>query len=220
MLKSGHIKYISKDNNLQYCYDLNVHVHSSSKIEKIDTKVINQSFIFKKKTPYAYDISLDPSELHIPNQDFILEYEISQEDYKKPRLSLERHPNYNNDFCFYYTFNPSKQIPNLEKEIANPINEDMKGNYIFLIDRSGSMYGNRINMAKQSLIYFLKSLQENGSKFNIISFGSQFNSLFENNELVNNKNINEALGKVMNFKADMGGTEIKKALEHIYNKLL
>jgi hypothetical protein len=63
-------------------------------------------------------------------------------------------------------------------------------------------------------------LQENGSKFNIISFGSQFNSLFENNELVNNKNINEALGKVMNFKADMGGTEIKKALEHIYNKLL
>ena len=89
-------------------------------------------------------------------------------------MTLEVHPKYKNDYCFYYTFNPSKQIKNLEKEIASPINEDMKGNYIFLIDRSGSMYGNRINMARQSLIYFLKSLQENGSKFNIISFGNIF----------------------------------------------
>ena len=36
-----------------------------------------------------------------------------------------------------------------------------------------------MEMAKQSLIYFLKSLQENGSKFNIISFGSEFYSFFE-----------------------------------------
>ena len=66
-------------------------------------------------------------------------------------MTLEVHPKYKNDYCFYYTFNPSKQIKNLEKEIASPINEDMKGNYIFLIDRSGSMYGNSINMARQSL---------------------------------------------------------------------
>ena len=220
MLQSGHIRYIKKENNLQYYYNIKVHVHSSSKIEKIDTKVINQSFIFNKKNEYDYDIFLDPSELHIPNQDFVLEYEISEEDFKKPRISLEKHPKFDNDYCLYYSFNPSKQIPNLEKEILNPINEDMKGNYIFLIDRSGSMYGNRINMAKQSLIYFLKSLQENGSKFNIISFGSDFHSLFENNKLVNNNNINSALEKVMQFKADMGGTEIKNALEHIYKKLI
>ena len=147
--------------------------------------------------------------MHIPNQDFVLEYEIVEEDLKIPRLLIEEHPKYKNDYCFYYTFNPSKQIKNIEKEIANPFNEDMKGNFIFLIDRSGSMYGNRINMAKQSLIYFLKSLNENGSKFNIISFGNEYYSLFDNNKLVNNENINEALRLVMNFEADMGGTEIK-----------
>ena len=65
-----------------------------------------------------------------------------------------------------------------------------KERFIFLIDRSGSMYGNRIQMAKQSLIYFLKSLQENGSKFNIISFGSKFYSLFNENKLINDENIN------------------------------
>ena len=219
MLQSGNIKYLRSDNSLQYYYNLNIHVHSESKIEKIDTKVINQSFIFKKKSSYEYDISLDPSSLHIPNQDFVLEYEICDEDLKKPQMVLEKHPKYKNDYCFYYKFNPTKLIKNIEKEMSNPINEDMKGNFIFLIDRSGSMYGNRIQMAKQSLIYFLKSLQENGSKFNIISFGSEFISLFSENKLVNDDNINLALNLVMNFDADMGGTEIKKALDYIHTNL-
>ena len=220
MLQSGNIRYIRSGDNLQYYYNLNVHVYSESRIEKIDTKVINQSFLFKKKSSHEYNIFLDPSELHIPNQDFVLEYEIAEEDLKMPRLLIEEHPKYKNDYCFYYTFNPSKQIENIEKEIANPFNEDMKGNFIFLIDRSGSMYGNRINMAKQSLIYFLKSLNENGSKFNIISFGSEYYSLFDNNKLVNNENINEALRLIMDFEADMGGTEIKNALDYIYENLL
>ena len=220
MLQSGNIRYIRSGDNLQYYYNLNVHVYSESRIEKIDTKVINQSFLFKKKSSHEYNIFLDPSELHIPNQDFVLEYEIVEEDLKIPRLLIEEHPKYKKDYCFYYTFNPSKQIKNIEKEIANPFNEDMKGNFIFLIDRSGSMYGNRINMAKQSLIYFLKSLNENGSKFNIISFGNEYYSLFDNNKLVNNENINEALRLVMNFEADMGGTEIKNALDYIYENLL
>ena len=220
MLKAGRIKYLQQDNNLQYYYNLNVRVHSESKIDKIDTKVLNQSFIFKKISSHEYNIYLDPSELHIPNQDFVLEYEICDEDLKKPQILLESHPKYKNDFCFYYTFNPSKQIKNLEKVINNPINEDMKGNYIFLIDRSGSMYGKRIEMAKQSLIYFLKSLQENESKFNIISFGSEYVPLFTENKKVNDENIDEALKHVMNFEADMGGTEIKKALEYIHKNLV
>ena len=220
MLKEGNIKYIQSDSDLQYYYNINVHVHSESKIEKIETKMIGQSFLFKKINDNEYDISLDPSELHVPNQDFVLEYQINEEELKKPQILLESHPKYKNDYCLYYTFNPSKQIENLEKVIANPINEDMKGNFIFLIDRSGSMYGGRIQMAKQSLIYFLKSLQENGSKFNIISFGSKYKSLFNENKLVNDENINEALKLVMTFDADMGGTEIKEALDHIYSKLM
>ena len=122
----------------------------------------NQKVLFNQISPNEYNISLDPSELHIPNEDFVLEYEINEEDLEKPRLFLESHPKFINDYCFYYSFFPTKQINEIDQTIKeNPIKEDFKGNYIFLIDRSGSMYGNRINMAKQSLIYFLKSLQEN-----------------------------------------------------------
>ena len=221
ILQAGNIKYIRNEKELQYYYNINIYVHSQSRIEKIETKMKNKNVLFNQISPNEYNISLDPSELHIPNEDFVLEYEINEEDLKMPRLFLESHPKYTNDYCFYYSFFPTKQINEIDQTIKeNPIKEDFKGNYIFLIDRSGSMYGNRINMAKQSLIYFLKSLQENGSKFNILCFGSNFYSIFKQNQLVNDKNINEALELVMKFEANMGGTEIKKALINIKGNLL
>ena len=221
MAQAGNIKYIQNDKALQYYYNLNVSVHSESKIVKIATKMKNKKFLIKKINQNAYDITLDPSELHVPNEDFVLEYEIGEDELSAPKMLLESHPKFKNDYCFYYSFNPSRQIDARDlPSMDNPIIEDFKGNFLFLIDRSGSMYGNRINMAKQSLIYFLKSLQDNGSKFNIISFGSNYYSIFEKNKLVNEENINLALKKIMDFDADMGGTEIANALKYIQENLI
>mmetsp|Transcript_23304 Transcript_23304/g.20189 ORF Transcript_23304/g.20189 Transcript_23304/m.20189 type:complete len:93 (-) Transcript_23304:1631-1909(-) len=58
--------------------------------------------------------------------------------------------------------------PGVDIEIANA-----KGEFIFLIDRSGSMYDDRIAKAKESLMFFLKSLPPD-SYFNVASFGSEF----------------------------------------------
>ncbi len=49
--------------------------------------------------------------------------------------------------------------------------------FIFILDRSGSMGGDRIKQAKLALITFLKSLPP-GSYFNVVSFGSGFEQLF------------------------------------------
>ena len=48
--------------------------------------------------------------------------------------------------------------------------------YIFLIDRSGSMYYT-IKMAREALILFLYSLPA-GSKFNVCSYGSRHQFMF------------------------------------------
>ena len=129
---------------------------------------------------------------------------------------MELHPKYINDYCFYYSFNPTKLINDDNNIILNnTVNEDFKGNFIFLIGRSDSMIGKRIEMAKQCLIYFFKSLQENGSKFNIICYGTKFYSIFKKNKLVNDENINMALNLVLEFKGDMGGNELENPLKYI-----
>jgi von Willebrand factor A domain-containing protein 5 len=55
-----------------------------------------------------------------------------------------------------------------EIEITPKLNE-----YIFVIDRSGSMEGAPIKLANQALKLFLHSLPL-GCKFNVVSFGSDF----------------------------------------------
>ena len=223
MFQSGNIKYMQTNDSkksLEYNYNIDVNVYSESFIENIDCKMKNKNILITKVTDNCYNIKLDPSILHIPNEDFVLEYKIKEADLKKPTLILEKHPKYENDYCFYYSFNPwysIKDSPGID--ISSPLLDDFKGNFIFVIDRSGSMSGGRIKMAKQSLFYFLKSLPEN-SKFNIISFGSDYELLFENNLPVNNENLTKTLYLVENFDADMGGTNITGPLKIVKEKLL
>ena len=48
-----------------------------------------------------------------------------------------------------------------------------RAEFIFILDRSGSMWGKRMDKAKEALILFIQSLPID-SYFNVISFGSNF----------------------------------------------
>ena len=90
--------------------------------------------------------------------------------------------------------------------------------FIFLLDRSGSMYGGRIAKAKESLIFFLKSLPMN-SKFNVISFGNSYSPLFDSFMETNDANVTKAINIIETFKADMGGTKPEIALEYLSQQI-
>lgn len=81
------------------------------------------------------------------------------------------------------------------------------GEFIFIIDRSGSMSGTRIETAKEALHLFVKSIPA-GSKFNIVSFGSDHECMFNESKEYEKKNIDMAVKKLKGFKADLGGTEL------------
>lgn len=88
--------------------------------------------------------------------------------------------------------------------------------YVFILDRSGSMGGKRIENAKNSLIFFLKSLPYR-SRFNIISFGTKFNSMFPESVEYNKVNLKNAINQIQSFGANMGGTNILGPLNNSFS---
>ena len=67
--------------------------------------------------------------------------------------------------------------------------------YIFLLDCNGSMRGTPINLAANSLTYFIKSLSTN-SYFNVIQFGSDMKPFFNDSVPVNDENTTTAINKI------------------------
>jgi von Willebrand factor A domain-containing protein 5 len=76
------------------------------------------------------------------------------------------------------------------------------------------MGGERIKTAREALSLFIRSLPPN-SKFNVISFGSHYESMFDESREYDNISRNEALKQVEGFKSDFGGTELFEPVEHI-----
>ena len=86
------------------------------------------------------------------------------------------------------------------------------GEYLFVLDRSGSMSGSSITLAKDAAIVFVKSLPKN-SLFNIISFGSGYEFMFPESVKNNEEGIENAIENIKKFEADLGGTKIYQPLK-------
>ena len=87
--------------------------------------------------------------------------------------------------------------------------------FIFVLDRSGSMKGERIYTAKEALKLFMKSLPV-GSKFGICSFGSMFEFMEIGGEKIidyNDATAKQAITLIDTFEANMGGTNIYRPLK-------
>ena len=89
--------------------------------------------------------------------------------------------------------------------------------FIFLIDQSGSMIGERIEILKTTLIYFLKSLTF-GSYFQLIGFGSQFIKYMEEPILYNKENINKIIKVISNLQANLVLTFLKNPLKDAFEQ--
>ena len=96
-------------------------------------------------------------------------------------------------------------------------NYPVYGEYIFMLDRSGSMNGSHICNAKESLVLFLKSLPTS-SYFNVVSFGSYSRSLFPCSQRYSQDSLEKGCVYVKSIKADMGGSELVQPLKAVLEK--
>lgn len=91
--------------------------------------------------------------------------------------------------------------------------------FVFLVDRSGSMNGPKMNMTRDALNLFIQSLPP-GCTFEIVSFGSKFEFLSKKGEgfINNTQTVKNVKTSISQFAANMGGTGIYKPLDWAINQ--
>ncbi|RHZ82643.1 hypothetical protein Glove_106g24 [Diversispora epigaea] len=133
-------------------------------------------------------------------KDFVLV--AKSKDLDQPRAFLEYNPRTETN-CIMLTL-----VPYLASVKSTPTE------LIFIIDRSGSMDGDPIKKAGEALELILRSLPED-SIFNVVSFGSNFTSLFPESKPYTEETFKEALAHAKSMDASYGGTEIYNVLQWV-----
>jgi len=95
--------------------------------------------------------------------------------------------------------------------------EEAACEFIFVIDRSGSMVGPYISSASKTLVLFLKTIPQ-GCFFNIVSFGDHYEPLFPSSVLCNHETVEQAIQFALALKANMGGTNLLPPLQFIFSQ--
>ena len=131
-------------------------------------------------------------------------------------------------YCLNYIYNSKniKEIPIPEKpdqdcnvsyysKYQENLMNDTPGLFIFLIDQSGSMRGNSIDLVKKALALFMQSLPQK-SYFQLIGFGTDYKKYNEKPIEYNKENVKSIFETIKGLQANMGGTNISSPLKDIF----
>ncbi|KAI0517876.1 von Willebrand factor type A domain-containing protein [Xylaria bambusicola] len=137
--------------------------------------------------------------------DFILSFDtIYSKGERHPEIWLEMHPSFDSQAAIMLTV-PPRNFP-FQNEVSKI------GEIIFVADRSGSME-DKIESLRSAMHFFLKGIPV-GRSFNIWSFGSNYECLWDKSRVYDEESLSIALDYVNEkFHEDMGGTELLPALE-------
>ena len=198
-------------------------------------------------SPYSFEFEMKVkamsaiSEITSPSN--ALKVEVDETDENQAKVSLAGAHNFSKDVVVHILtkepFKPQAMVENgikvegkEDKEgfMANPVvmlnffpefkspESSEKGEFVFVVDRSGSMSGSRNNSAKETLLLFLKSLPD-GCYFNVVGFGSRYTTLFKKSQLYNDSNLKQATDLAQSMQADLGGTEILAPLKWVLSQV-
>ncbi|PKY14727.1 hypothetical protein RhiirB3_380336 [Rhizophagus irregularis] len=133
-------------------------------------------------------------------KDFILM--IKSKEIDQPRAFVEYNPETETN-CVMLTLVPKFSLNVIMSEL------------VFIVDRSGSMGIEPMKKAAQALELLLHSLSED-CYFNVISFGSRYDSLFPKSQLYSEKSLSKALNLAQTMTSNYGGTKIHNVLEWVF----
>jgi Ca-activated chloride channel family protein len=133
-----------------------------------------------------------------PDRDFQLYYNM---DNSKIGLSLLNYQKGKEDGYFFMNISPGFGDP---KEV---VEKDV----VFVMDKSGSMSGEKMEQAQKALKFCINNLNK-GDRFEVVPFSTEATSLFGHVKDYNKDNKAEAIEFIDDLRA-IGGTNIDEALE-------
>lgn len=171
---------------VDYTIDFNINISKSLNRKSIYCPSHKINVIDEDKTERVEVLNYDLS------KDFKLQIELKSELSSNAITSKTRDEN----DMIYLSFMP---------EILDSY-EDSEKEYLFIIDVSGSMMGEKLDETKRAVIECLKQLDV-GDRFNIIPFESEFEAMNIKSIEYNEENMKKAI-RYINKLEPLGGTEI------------
>ncbi|MCU0700662.1 MAG: VWA domain-containing protein [Myxococcaceae bacterium] len=116
----------------------------------------------------------------------------------------------------FLPYRPNAEEPGFFVALLSPktelkADEVMPKRITFVMDTSGSMMGDRIKLARDSLKYGVQRLNAK-DEFNVVRFSTDVESLFEKPQVASEANVKKALDFIASFEA-IGGTAIDEGLQ-------
>lgn len=185
-------------------FGITINLKSNDTIHMITSK---QDLLLKEINEKCFELSI-PMQNDFKAKDINVVFRTNS--IKKPSVLFRENPKYPDEVAAMISFIPNSTPEQTEEEKKDDSDDDEKlaaGEFIFLIDRSGSMKGSRMKLAIEAVKLFLASLPEH-SLFNIYSFGSKYKSMYETSVEYDQKSLKKARDRLSKFKANMGRTEI------------
>jgi len=174
------------DINLTAGFDIDT---LNSTYHKVRTESLNQTT--------KYITLAEASQL---NRDFELTWSANMSN--EPEVALFAQENDNNVYLMLMAIPPKNEVFK---------RSDRPRELIFIIDSSGSMSGDSMRQAKDSLYNALERLKPT-DRFNIIDFDSEFEPLFDSAMMASKFHMSEARGFIRKIDAD-GGTEMYNPID-------
>ncbi len=154
--------------------------------------------------PISIDLGPDHATVTLSQQQVALDRDlvllVTPGEVAAPQMALERHRT--GRVAAALMFRPQFAVERVPADV------------VFVVDRSGSMGGSSIEQVRNALQICLRSL-EAGCAFNIVGFGSGFESLFSECRPYDERSLAEAATHVSALAANLGGTELLPALEFV-----
>ncbi len=180
----------------QATFDINVDIAAGMPIRELTCRTHPVTVQYRGRD--LADVTLDGSDAHTGNRDFIVKYRLSG-DQVEPGLLLWRGEEEN---FFLLMVQPPRRVAPADI----PPRE-----YIFIMDVSGSMYGFPLDRSKQVLRQIIGSLRPQDA-FNVVLFAGDSATLAPESVPGTPENVQKALALIDSQRGG-GGTELLPALE-------